>query len=94
MSGYAAVKALANEKPDWLSVALVAYRVAEGRDYFPGGTVLDAIGGWTQSFPSLRTLAKFGVIEKVWSSRGGHRAYWRMPDREGVGRGLADQGLL
>lgn len=91
MSGYEAVKALADEKPDWLKVALAAYRVAEGRDYFPGASVLDEAGGW---LPSLRTLARFGVIEKAWTSRRGHRAYWRMPDREGVARGLAERGLM
>lgn len=43
---------------------------------------------------NLRTLSARGILEKVGSSRGGHRAYYRMPDPESVGRALHTLGLV
>ena len=37
---------------------------------------------------NLRTLSARGILEKVGSSRGGHRAYYRMVDPDGVGHAL------
>jgi transcriptional regulator with XRE-family HTH domain len=37
---------------------------------------------------NLRTLSARGILEKVGSSRGGHRAYYRMVDPHGVGQAL------
>lgn len=37
---------------------------------------------------NLRTLSARGILEKVGSSRGGHRAYYRMVDPDGVGQAL------
>jgi len=37
---------------------------------------------------NLRTLSARGILEKVGSSRGGHRAYYRMIDPDGVGQAL------
>jgi hypothetical protein len=40
--------------------------------------------------PGLRRLSAFGLIEKTDTTRGGRRAYYRMPDREVVEQALAE----
>ncbi len=42
---------------------------------------------------NLRTLSARGILEKVGSSRGGHRAYYRMVDPDAVGRALRTLGI-
>ena len=42
---------------------------------------------------NLRTLSARGILEKVGSSRGGHRAYYIMVDPADVGRALHTLGL-
>ena len=42
---------------------------------------------------NLRTLSARGILEKVGSARGGHRAYYRMVDPDDVGRALCTLGL-
>jgi hypothetical protein len=45
--------------------------------------------------PSLRPLGAAGIVEKSGDTvRGGRRAYYRMPDVDGVERGLRELGLL
>jgi len=36
----------------------------------------------------LRLLSSFGLIEKTYTARGGRRAHYRMPYRDGVERDL------
>lgn len=43
---------------------------------------------------NLKTLRARGILEKVGSSRGGHRAYYRMPDPDGVGQALRTLRLV
>jgi transcriptional regulator with XRE-family HTH domain len=43
---------------------------------------------------NLRTLSARGILAKVGSSRGGHRAYYRMTDPDAVGRALSTLGLV
>lgn len=43
---------------------------------------------------NLRTLSARGILEKVGSSRGGHRAYYRMTDPDGVGQALRTLGVV
>ncbi len=43
---------------------------------------------------NLRTLRARGILEQVGSSRGGHRAYYRMIDPDAVGRALRALGLI
>lgn len=92
-----AVMRLANERPDWiaaLSAACVTARIAE--DFsgdFAGAWVLDELErqNGTRWLPGLRTLATYGLIEKSGpSTRGGRRAYYRMPDRQGVEMALEE----
>src|SRR5438270_10295606 len=95
--GYDAVMALAGDPdrgPKWLPVVVAAYWQAKrtqaygGR--FAGSWVLHDLGGWA---PSLRPLAALGILEKSGDSvRGGRRAYYRMPDQDGVERALRQLG--
>lgn len=90
LSAYDGVKMLAKEHPDWLRVVKGCYEIAAKYDKFAGAWVVDEIG-W---FPSLRLLAKYGVLVKQGeSTRGGRRAYYSMPDREGVGMALRELGV-
>jgi len=45
--------------------------------------------------PGVRRLAAYGIIEKSGeSTRGGRRAYYRMPDREGVRLALDELSVV
>jgi hypothetical protein len=90
-SGYIAVKIFAKEHPDWLDVVRACYDEAAETEQFAGTWVFLRLGRW---FPSLRTLAGSGILEKVRTTQGGRRAYYQMPDREGVGRALHELGML
>lgn len=90
LSSCAAVKVLAREHPEWLDVVRACYNQAEETEEFAGAWVRRRLGRW---FPSLRTLAQYGILEKVDISRGGRRAYYRMPDREGVEKALRELGI-
>ena len=90
LSPYAAVKVLARENPEWLDVVRACYDQAEETEEFAGAWVRRRLGRW---FPSLRILGRYGILEKVDVSRGGRRAYYRMPDREGVEKALRELGI-
>jgi hypothetical protein len=86
-----AVQRLASEHPEWLPVLDAAVAVAanvEGHgDEFAGAWVVDELGrrGSPRWIPNLRLLVSYGLLEKSGpSTRGGRRAYYRMPDRLGV----------
>ncbi len=74
---------------DWLFVVKNCYELSEKIKEFAGSWV--AKKGW---FPSLRTLAKYGIVEKTETTRSGRRAYYIMPDRDGVGKALKELGYL
>ena len=86
---------LALEHPDWLPAVAAATRVAErvepGGGEFAGSWVLSELGGrWV---PNLRILVAYGLLEKSGqSTRGGRRAYYRMPDWREVRAALDDWG--
>lgn len=86
---------LAAERPDWIPVLDAAVAVAEEAEAYSG----DFAGSWVlaelarrgqdRRIPNLRLLVSFGLIEKSGTStRGGSRAYYRMPDREAVAEAL------
>jgi hypothetical protein len=90
-----AVQRLASEHPEWLPVLEAAVAVAanvEGHGgEFAGAWVVDELGrrGAPRWIPNLRILVSYGLLEKSGpSTRGGRRAYYRMPDRAGVERAL------
>lgn len=89
---------LAYERPDWLPVARAACAQAEKSEpfggQFAGSWVLKELESQTGERPwrpGLRLLVAYGLLEKVGeSTRGGRRAYYRMPDRVAVERALAE----
>jgi hypothetical protein len=91
IDGYSAAKIFLREHPDWADVLRACYVEAGDIEKFAGTWVLERVGRW---LPSLRTLASAGVIEKVRTTRQGRRAYYRMPDRDGVGKALREIGIL
>ena len=89
------VRRLALEHPDWLPVleaaAVVAARVEEHGGEFAGAWVVDELArrGSPRWIPNLRILVSYGLLEKSGpSTRGGRRAYYRMPDRVGVEKAI------
>jgi hypothetical protein len=93
-----AVMRLAYERPDWLPVLRAACIQAEKTEpyggQFAGRWVLQELERQTGTRvwqPGLRLLVAYGLLEKVGeSTRGGRRAYYRMPDRAGVERALSE----
>jgi hypothetical protein len=87
---------LANERPDWIPVLRAASEQARKSEpyggEFAGHWVLRELEEQTGTrawCPGLRLLVGYGVLEKSGpSTRGGRRAYYRMPDREGVEQAL------
>ncbi len=90
-SAYEAVILLGKEQPTWVDVVRTCYDKASETDEFAGAWVSWRLGRW---FPSLRPLARRGIVEKVDVSRGGKRAYYRMPKRDEVGQALRELGAL
>jgi hypothetical protein len=98
-----AVQRLAYEYPDWVPVLRAACVQARKSEpfggQFAGRWVLQELArqtGRPEWQPGLRRLVAYGLLEKVGeSTRGGRRAYYRMPDRAGVEDalgGLPDDG--
>jgi transcriptional regulator with XRE-family HTH domain len=92
MSSYDRTMQLAREG-NALALALLkeCYKwvLAQGRDQiFAARWVLGGL-----PVVNLRTLSARGILEKVGSSRGGHRAYYRMIDPDAVGRALNTLGM-
>src|SRR5439155_22743549 len=86
-----AVQRLGSEHPEWLPVLEAAVAVAANVEAhggeFAGARVVDELGrrGAPRWIPNLRILVSYGLLEKSGpSTRGGRRAYYRMPDRPGV----------
>ena len=90
-SSYTAVKILAREHPDWLPIVRACYDEAAEAQEFAGAWISKRLGHW---FPSLRLLVRYGILTKIETTRGGRRAYYHMPDREGVGEALQELGIL
>lgn len=89
----AAVIALALDHPEWVPVLRAACSVAERTEdfggQFAGRWVLEEwqrqTGDPSLWQPGLRRLVAYGLLQKVGeSTRGGKRAYYRMPDRSRV----------
>jgi hypothetical protein len=87
--GYEAVKRLAQERPDFLEAVKGCYEEPEGRE-FAGKWIVKRL---TRGPTSLGPLARRGILESVRTRRGGRRAYYRVRDREGVGRALRELDL-
>lgn len=91
-----AVQRLAYDHPDWVPVLRAACEQARKSEpfggQFAGRWVLQEWAqqtGTQQWKPGLRLLVAYGLLEKVGeSTRGGRRAYYRMPDRARVEQAL------
>jgi len=89
------VRRLATEHPEWLPVleaaAAVSASVEANGGEFAGAWVVDELArrGLPRWIPNLRILVSYGLIEKSGpSTRGGRRAYYRMPNRSEVLRAI------
>jgi len=90
-----AVQRLATEHPEWLPVLEAAVVVAAGVEEhggeFAGTWVVSELErrGLRRWIPNLRILVSYGLLEKSGpSTRGGRRAYYRMPERAEVEKAL------
>lgn len=86
-----AVRRLCVEHPEWLSVLEVAVELANTTaslgGEFAGSQVVEKLAQVASSrrIPNLRILVSYGLLEKSGpTTRGGRRAYYRMPDPAGV----------
>jgi hypothetical protein len=94
----ASVLRLAYEDPEWLAVlraaCVQARKSAPYGGEFAGRWVLQEVERMTGAptwRPGLRKLVACGLLEKAGeSTRGGRRAYYRMPDPDGVEKALAE----
>ena len=86
-----AVRRLCVEHPEWLPVLEVAAELANttalAGGEFTGSSVIEKLAQTASSsrIPNLRILVSYGLLEKSGpTTRGGRRAYYRMPDPAGV----------
>jgi hypothetical protein len=96
------VQRLAADRPDWLPILRAAVTVAKQAENF-GGQFAGrwVLQEWVRQTnpevpwqPGLRTLAAYELIVKAGpSTRGGRRAYWRMPDRAEIDEALTEMGV-
>lgn len=91
-SGYKGVMRIAYEKPEWLGVVQSALETARAtKGDFAGAWVLNrAKEKGINWFPNLRILVTYGILQKIDVSRGGRRAYYSMPDPEGVEQAIKE----
>jgi len=90
--GYKGVKRLAREKSGWLPIVEACLEEAKRcKGEFAGAWVLETAKkkgiSW---FPNLRTLVSYGILKRTDVTRGGRRAYYVMPDIEGVEQALKE----
>lgn len=91
-SGYNAVKRLAREHSGWLPIVEACLEEAKiTRGEFAGAWVLkQAKKKGINWFPNLRLLVGYGILKHEDTTRGGRRAYYIIPDPEGVARALQE----
>jgi hypothetical protein len=87
--GYDTVNAIARDHPEWLERVRVCHELGKFGADFAGRWVNDRTGDRT----NLTKLVTWGVLERTDGARGGHRAYYKVLDRPGVGRALRENGL-
>ena len=91
LNGYDGVKRLSKDNPEWLPIVKACLICAKEYHEFAGSWAYDEakkLGvGW---FPNLRKLASYGILKHTKTPRGGKRAYYIIPDIEGVERALKE----
>lgn len=87
---------LFREYPNWMPIVMAAFEeVSEVKSLrFAGAWVLErAKKHGVHWVPNLKKLVAYGILQKEGdSSRGGRRAYYSMPDKEGVQKAIAQIG--
>ncbi len=93
-NGYKGVMRIVYENPRWLGVVQSALETSKAtKGDFAGSWVLNrAKEKGINWFPNLRILVTYGILQKVDVSRGGRRAYYSMPDPEGVEQAIKELG--
>jgi hypothetical protein len=90
--GYAAVMRVADVRPELLVLVVAIHEiVGQFGNHFSGSAALNharSIAPDASLPPTLRPLSATGMIEKSGGSKQGHRAFYRLVDPAGVGRGL------
>ena len=92
INAYKGVMRLAHENPKWIPVVRAALETAKNtKGDFAGAWVLNRAKeldvDW---FPNLRILVTYGILQKEGTARAGRRAYYSMPDTEGVQQALSE----
>jgi hypothetical protein len=90
--GYIAAKRFLRDHPGRIQIVRACIAEAERtRGEFAGAWVLqEAQKLGVRWFPNLRSLASYGILRRTDVSRGGRRAYYAMPDVEGVKAALRE----
>ena len=63
---------------------------ARHSERFAGKWALERAGLWA---PGLTMLVRRGILKHEDTTRGGRRAYYTMPDKEGVAQALRELGV-
>jgi hypothetical protein len=92
------VRRLALEQPHWIPVLEAACAQARTAEPFGGEFAgsyvvqeVSRVAGQRVHVPGLRILVTYGLLEKSGeSTRGGRRAYYRMPERASIEAALAE----
>jgi len=93
---YAGVKRLGEERPDWIPIVKECLECAQEYKEFAGRWVLIGLAEKRKEKvwkPGLRTLVAYRILQKIRTTRGGRRAYYIMPDPEGVKKALQELDL-
>lgn len=90
---YSGVKLLAEERPALLPLVVSAHNIVieHGNQFTARSVFARGPGGIARS---LRPLSLRGIVDKMGSSKKGHRVFYRLVDPPGVERALRDLGLL
>ncbi len=85
-TGYISTKRFLRDYPELLPAVRACITEAERtRGEFAGAWVLqEAQKLGVQWFPNLRSLASYGILRRTDVTRRGRRAYYAMPDIDGV----------
>lgn len=87
-TAYKGTKRMIKEHPNWLPVIEAALECAKENGEFPGSWVLEKVKKW---YPGLRILVRYGILKHEDTTRSGRRAYYTMPDQEGVRKALQEE---
>lgn len=94
--GYNALMRMVRELPKerldyWLCIIEACLLVTKTPCEFAGAWVLEeAKKKGITWFPNLRLLVSYGILKRTDVTRGGRRAYYIIPDSEGVAKALEE----